>query len=90
MNWSQLIRQTHRWLSIAFIAAVITYMAAMTRGQPPAWLGAFPAGTLILMLATGLYLFVLPYLPRRRSAKGPVAAFSEWHSENDRKGYADL
>lgn len=64
---SQLIRQTHRWTCIAFVAAVITYMAAMTGGQPPAWLGIFPAGTLILLLATGLYMFVLPYLTRWRS-----------------------
>ncbi len=66
MNWNHFIRQTHRWLSIAFIAAEITYMAAMTQGQPPAWLGIFPAGSLILMLVTGLYLFVLPYVVKRR------------------------
>jgi hypothetical protein len=90
MTWSTAIRQVHRWTCIAFVAAVAAYMAAMTRGQPPAWLGIFPAGTLILLLATGLYMFALPYLPKRRNAKGPVAAFSEWNSENDRNGYADL
>jgi len=65
---SQLIRQIHRWTCIAFVVAVLAYMAAMTRGQPPAWLGIIPAGTLILMLATGLYLFALPYALRRRAA----------------------
>ena len=64
---SQLIRQVHRWTCIAFVAAVLTYMAAMTQGRPPAWLGIFPAGTLILMLGTGLYMFVLPYVSRRRN-----------------------
>ncbi len=68
MSFNAWVRQTHRWLSIAFVAAVIVYMAAMRRGAPPAWLGVFPAGALISMLATGLYLFALPYLPKRRGA----------------------
>ena len=63
-----LIRQTHRWTCIAFVASVLTYMAAMTRGQPSAWLGIFPAGTLILLLATGLWMFVLPYVSRAQRA----------------------
>jgi hypothetical protein len=66
---SPLIRTTHRWTCIAFVASVIAYMAAMIRGQPPAWLGVFPAGTLITLLATGLYLFVLPYAMRGRTAR---------------------
>jgi hypothetical protein len=69
LNWSHWIRQVHRWNSIAFVAAVVTYIVAMSRGQPPAWLGVFPAGTLILMLITGLYLFALPYLRRRGAAQ---------------------
>jgi hypothetical protein len=72
MNLSPLIRRTHRWTCIAFVAAVITYLAAMTRGQPPAWLGIFPAGTLILLLATGLYMFALPYAARGRTGRQPA------------------
>ena len=66
MNWSHLIRQIHRWLSIAFVVSIIVYVIVMSRGPVPGWLNAFPLGGLLLMLATGLYLFVLPYLPRRR------------------------
>jgi cytochrome b len=66
LNWNLLIRQVHRWTCLGFVAAVLAYMAAMTKGQPPAWLGIFPAGTLILLLATGLYMFVLPYAAKRR------------------------
>lgn len=65
---SQLIRQVHRWTCIAFVASVLVYMAVMAKGSVPAWLNIFPAGTLILLIATGLYMFALPYLARRRTA----------------------
>jgi len=60
------IRQFHRWTSIAFTAGVITYMVAMSQGTPPAWMGLLALVPLILLLVTGLYLFALPYLLRRR------------------------
>ncbi|MDF7777131.1 hypothetical protein P1X14_17870 [Sphingomonas sp. AOB5] len=62
------IRQFHRWVSIAFVAGVIAYMVAMGQGQPPAWMGLFAAVPLILLVATGLYLFALPYVAKRRRA----------------------
>jgi len=62
---NRLIRQSHRWLSIAFTLGVIGYMAMMTKGQPPAWVGLFALVPLILLLISGLYLFVLPYVRRR-------------------------
>jgi hypothetical protein len=66
---SKLMRQVHRWLSIAFTAGVLGYIAVMTRGQPPYWVGLFALIPLILLLVTGLYLFVLPYaLKARRQA----------------------
>ena len=64
MNWNKLIRQLHRWISIAFTMGVLTYIAVMSLGQPPAWLDLFALVPLILLLATGLYLFVLPYAKR--------------------------
>jgi cellulose synthase/poly-beta-1,6-N-acetylglucosamine synthase-like glycosyltransferase len=57
------IRQTHRWLSIIFTASVIANFAAMALGEPPAWVVYSPLPPLVLMLVTGLYMFVLPYLP---------------------------
>jgi hypothetical protein len=67
MNVNQWIRQIHRWLSIAFTAGVVTYIVAMStgQGQPAAWIGLLALVPLILLLATGLYLFVLPYVRRR-------------------------
>jgi hypothetical protein len=64
------IRQIHRWLSIAFTLGVIGYMVVMTRGQPPGWVGLFALVPLILLLATGLYMFVLPYVVRGRRGRG--------------------
>lgn len=63
------IRQIHRWLSIAFTAGVITYMVAMSQGQPPAWLGLLALIPLILLLLSGLYLFVLPYAIKWRGRR---------------------
>ncbi len=64
-----LIRQSHRWVSIAFTATVVANFVAMTRGQPPAWVTYAPLLPLALLLFSGLYLFVLPYAARRRSGR---------------------
>jgi hypothetical protein len=66
MNWTMKIRQLHRWLSILFTLVVLVNIAAMTRGQPPVWVGLSALFPLILLLASGLYLFALPYAARRR------------------------
>jgi hypothetical protein len=67
VTWNIRIRQIHRWLSIAFTAGVLTYIVAMQRGQPAAWVGLLPLLPLIALLFTGLYLFALPYAARWRA-----------------------
>jgi hypothetical protein len=74
MNASHLIRQTHRWLSIAFTLTVIANFAAMTQGPPPAWVTYSPLLPLALLLFSGLYLFVLPYATKFRKARRSPAA----------------
>lgn len=69
MNWSFWIRQSHRWLSIVFTLAVIANFAAMAQGPPPDWVTYSPLLPLFLLLFSGLYLFVLPYAAKRRSAR---------------------
>ena len=69
MNWNNLVRQTHRWLSIAFTATVLANFVAMTRGKPPDWVTYSPLAPLALLLFTGLYMFVLPYATRWRSRR---------------------
>ena len=59
-------RQTHRWVSIAFTVTVIANFVALARGTPPAWVTYAPLAPLALLLFTGLYLFALPHLARRR------------------------
>jgi hypothetical protein len=70
MNWSNLVRQSHRWVSMAFTVAVIANIVVISvgQGQPPAWVTYSPLLPLALLLFTGLYLFVLPYATRRRSS----------------------
>ena len=69
MNWNSWIRQIHRWLSIVFTLTVVANFAAMTRGQPPAWVTYSPLLPLAFLLLSGLYLFALPYTTRWRSAR---------------------
>ena len=67
-NW---IRQTHRWLSIAFTVTVIANFIALAqgRGDASAWVTYSPLLPLALLLFSGLYLFVLPYAIRWRSGR---------------------
>jgi hypothetical protein len=69
LNWNIEIRQTHRWLSILFTLTVIANFAAMALGKPPNWIVYSPLAPLFLLLFTGLYMFVLPYVVRRRAIK---------------------
>lgn len=69
MNWNEWIRQGHRWLSIAFTAAVIVNFVALSRGEPAVWVGLLALFPLALLLLTGLYLFALPYAARWRGGR---------------------
>lgn len=63
------IRQFHRWVSIVFTLAVIANFVARARGgeeMPPEWVTYSPLLPLALLVVTGLWLFVLPYLARWR------------------------
>lgn len=72
MSWSKWIRQTHRWLSIAFTLTVIANFVAMALGKPPMWLVYSPLPPLFLMLFTGLYMFALPYADKWRGRRQPA------------------
>ena len=67
MNWNSFIRQSHRWLSIVFTLTVIANFVVIGMGKQIAVVTYAPLFPLALLLFSGLYLFVLPYLSRRRS-----------------------
>jgi len=69
MSSNMWIRQIHRWLSIAFTLAVIANIVALTMQIQATWIGLMAFVPLIPLLATGLYLFALPYLGRRSEAR---------------------
>lgn len=72
MNWNNTIRQVHRWVSIVFTLTVVANFVAIGLGggaQPPAWVTYSPLLPLALLLFTGLYLFVLPYLVKWRGGR---------------------
>jgi hypothetical protein len=72
MHWNVWIRQSHRWLSILFTLTVVANFAVRTQGEPPAWVTYSPLLPLSLMLLSGLYMFVLPYVGRGSAAAKPV------------------
>lgn len=67
MNWSASIRQLHRWLSITFTLAVIANIAVQGQEKVALWVGMLTLIPLGLLLLTGLYMFALPYVSKRRS-----------------------
>jgi hypothetical protein len=66
MNWNKWVRQIHRWLSITFTLFVIANFIVLGKGQIAFWVGVLTLVPLAFLLLTGLYLFVLPYLNKRR------------------------
>jgi intracellular septation protein A len=69
MNWNKWIRQTHRWVSIAFTVAVIVNLVAVEQKKETYWVGFSALLPLILLFLTGVYLFVLPYATKWRSER---------------------
>jgi hypothetical protein len=61
---SSFIRQAHRWLSITFFVAVLANFAVMGQGDIALWIGGATLVPLFLLLASGLYMFILPHIRR--------------------------
>ena len=61
VNWNRWIRQTHRWLCVAFTVAVLINLVAALRGGYTKSLGLLAVAVLALQFFTGLYLFAVPY-----------------------------
>lgn len=66
---SKWIRQFHRWTSIVFVATIIVTTVALIQAEPIVWVSYIPLIPLFLLLASGLYMFVLPYAQRWRASR---------------------
>lgn len=73
MNVNHWIRQFHRWISVIFTVTVIANFVTMAFGQPPAYVVYSPLPPLFLLLFSGLYMFVLPYMGKKRAARRAAA-----------------
>lgn len=68
MNFNQWIRQVHRWLAILFTLTVIANLVVIAaQGTAPLWITYSPLLPLFLLMFTGLYMFALPHVARRRA-----------------------
>ena len=65
---ARIVRQIHRWVSIAFVITVVASTVVVAGGgEALIWVAYTPLLPLAALLLTGLYLFVLPYTARRRA-----------------------
>jgi hypothetical protein len=69
LHWNKWVRESHRWLSIAFTLVVIANFVAIGLGKPVIWLYYLPLPPLFLLMFTGLYMFALPYAAKRPNAR---------------------
>ena len=69
MNWNKWVRQTHRWLSIAFTVGVIVNIVAIAQKKYSTSVGLLAVVPLAFLFLTGQYLFVLPYVTKWRSGR---------------------
>lgn len=65
MTFHKVIRTIHRWLGVTLIALTIINAIAFGMGYAIPWLYYLPLLPLFLLMLSGLYMFVLPYVGKR-------------------------
>ena len=68
MTFHILIRTAHRWLGMSLIVLTIINIIAFGMGYAIPWLYYLPLVPLFLLMLSGLYMFVLPYLAKREAS----------------------
>ena len=63
------IRQFHRWVSFIVMVTVVATTIALMQKEPIVWMSYVPLAPLFLLMISGVYLFVLPYAVKWRSAR---------------------
>lgn len=71
MNWNKLVRQSHRWIAVAFVLGFVANLFAQQGEEPVVWVGLLALIPLLLLMVTGIYLFALPYVAKRRNVRTP-------------------
>jgi hypothetical protein len=72
MDRNAWVRQIHRWLAVTFTATVVATFVALAPEDPLVWVAYVPLFPLALLMVTGLYLFALPHVVKRREGRRPL------------------
>lgn len=67
MTAATLIRQAHRWLGLSLVVLTIANIVAIATGNAMDWLTYLPLLPLVLLMLSGLYMFIMPYIGKRGS-----------------------
>ena len=67
MNWQKFWRKFHRITSLVFTAMVIVNFTAIGIGSHAEWVGFLAVPPLLLLLPSGIYLFILPYTKKGKA-----------------------
>lgn len=66
MTFAKLNRTAHRWLGMLLVVLTLANIIAYATGNAMDWLTYSPLVPLFLLMPSGLYMFILPYLSRAR------------------------
>ena len=70
MRFNSWTRQCHRWIAVAFTLLVLANIVINITGAGgetvALWVGLTTLVPLVLLMVSGLYLFMLPYLGQRK------------------------
>jgi hypothetical protein len=69
VNGNHWIRQTHRWLGIAFTVTVVVTTVALQQKEPVVWMSYLPLLPLAFLEFTGLYLLLQPHVAKWRRGR---------------------
>jgi Flp pilus assembly protein TadB len=74
MSGSKRIRQFHRVVSMIFMATVVFTAVALTVNNSVVWVSYVPLLPLFVLMGTGVYMWFLPSIAKRRATSSAAAA----------------
>ncbi|GAB2857545.1 hypothetical protein [Lentzea nigeriaca] len=72
MSGTKRIRQFHRVVSMIFMATVVFTAVALTVDNSVVWVSYVPLLPLFVLMGTGVYMWFLPSIARRRARQATV------------------